>query len=346
MSVAFAHFQQLSPRGAHGFFMWQNAAVDLFFCLSGFTLSYVYSRENFQFPSYLTARVARVYPLYFVTLIIAGAFYVWPLVINPVTYPTRTAFSDFLLQALMLNCWPVIGSCVHWNPPAWSISVEWFCYVLLFPSLLLQEAPRSGPIKLLCLVVLSAVSYRLFMNYYDERLTNPELYVAKSQWSYWLNLLRGVFGFTAGWIVFASYEKRDGLHAFCTRFSTPIWLGFVAILVLQYCGRIHSQALVFLFPFVVLAATNPVSAASRLLGSRVLHFLGVISYSIYMTHIVVYALFILAFKSGPDTWRMSIYVLLVGTTFVVSIGAYFAIEMPARNAIRGLQRMRLIRIIP
>jgi peptidoglycan/LPS O-acetylase OafA/YrhL len=345
MTVALAHLRPPLPYDAQVFFLWQNAAVDLFFCLSGFTLSYVYSREKFQFSSYLTARVARVYPLYFVTLVIAGAFYVWPLVIDPITYPVRTALSDFLLQALMLNSWPIIGSGVHWNFPAWSISVEWFCYVLLFPWLLLQKAPRSTPIKLLCLVVLSAVSYSLFMNYYDERLTNAELYVAKSQWSYWVNLLRGVFGFTAGWIVFASFEKRDGLHAFCTKFSTPICLAFISVLVLWYCRRIHSQALVFLFPFVVLAVTDPASTTSRLLGSRMLHFLGVISYSIYMTHIIVYVPFIRAF-SWPAVWPMSIYVLLVGTTFVISTGTYFAIEVPARKAIRGLQRIRLARIIP
>jgi peptidoglycan/LPS O-acetylase OafA/YrhL len=343
-TVALAHFRPLLPYDAQAFFLWQNAAVDLFFCLSGFTLSYVYSREKFQFSSYLTARVARIYPLYFVTLITAGAVCVWPLMIDPMTYPIRTAFSDFLLQALMLNSWPAIGSGVHWNFPAWSISIEWFCYVLLFPSLLLLKAPRSTHFKLLCLVALSAVSYALFMNYFDERLTNAELYVAKSQWSYWVNLLRGVFGFTAGWIVFASFEKRDELHAFSTRFSTPIWLGFVAILVLWYCGLIHSHALVFLFPFVVLAATDPASATSRLLGSKVLHFLGVISYSIYMSHAIVFILFIRAFPK-LDTWPMSIYVLLVGTTFVISIGTYIAIEMPARNAIRDLQRMRLVRRI-
>ena len=71
--------------------------------------------------------------------------------INPVTYPTWTAFTYFLLQSLMLNSWPIIGSGEHWNFPAWSISVEWFCYVLLFPLLLRQTAPSSTPIKLLCL---------------------------------------------------------------------------------------------------------------------------------------------------------------------------------------------------
>lgn len=190
--------------------MWHNA-VDLFFCLSGFTLSYVYRRESFQFSSYLTARVARIYPLYLVTLVTAGAAIVWPLVINPTTYPTGNALSDFLLQGLMLNSWPVIGSGVHWNTPAWSISVEWFCYVLLFPLLLFQKRPRSTAIRLLCIVVLSALSYSLFVRYFDADMSIPQIYEPKSRWSEWIGLFRGVFGFAAGWIVFVCFEKRDGL---------------------------------------------------------------------------------------------------------------------------------------
>lgn len=331
--VALAHFRPLLPYDIQAFLMWQDAAVDLFFCLSGFTLSYVYSRDRFQFSSYLTARVARIYPLYFVTMIAAAAVYVWPLSIDPMTYPASAAFSDFLLQALMLNAWPVVGTGVHWNYPAWSLSVEWFCYIVLFPLLLRLKTPRSENVTILYLAVLSAISFSMFMNYYDERLTNPEVYVAKSQWSYWVNLLRGVFGFTAGWVVFASFEKRDDLRAFSTRFSTQIWLIFASILFLCYCGLIHSQVLIFLFPFVVLAATDPGSVTSRLLGSKALHFLGVISYSIYMTHALVFILFIRAFP-GFDRWPFSIYVLLIVTTFLISTVAYFVIEAPARDAIR------------
>lgn len=337
--VALAHFRPSLPYGIEALFMWQNAAVDLFFCLSGFTLCYVYSRDRFQFADYLTARIARTYPLYFLTLITAGVC-AWPIITDSITYPLKAAFSDFLLQVFMLNSWPIIGSGVHWNFPAWSISVEWFCYILLFPLLLLQTAPRSTPIRLLCLVLLSAASYSLFMHYFDEHINTPEIYVAKSQWSYWVNLLRSIFGFTAGWISFASFEKRDGLHAFCTRYSTAIWLGFFTILVLRYCGLVDSQALVFLFPFVVLAATDSASATSRLLGTRALHFLGTISYSIYMVHTSVFILFIRGFLA-PDDWPMSIYVLLVVTTFAIAIGTHLVIEMPARNAIRDLRRRRL-----
>ena len=342
--VALAHFRPPLPYDLQLFFLWGHAAVDLFFCLSGFTLSYVYSREGFRFPSYLTARVARIYPLYFVTLIVGGVIYFLSPTINP-PYPSlRAALSDFLLQALMLNSWPVIGSGVHWNFPAWSISVEWFCYILLFPLLLRIQAPRSENFKLICLVALSATSACLFVAFLDERITTVDGYIP-NQWSYWVNLLRSVIGFTAGWITAASYAKRDELYVLCTKFSSALWLCFAGILVLWYFEVMHAQLLVFLFPFMTLAATDPTSLSSRLLGSRPLHFLGLISYSIYMTHALVFALFILTFPN-LGTWPIYIYGLLVGTAFTISIVSYFTIEVPARNAIRGLQRMRLARVIP
>lgn len=340
-TIALAHFQQAFPNDA-GVLMW-HSAVDLFFCLSGFTLSYVYSRAEFRFPTYLTARIARIYPLYFLTLIVAGAAWVLPGMVNPTTYPARSALSDFLLQTFMLNCWPVIGSGVHWNPAAWSISIEWFCYVLLFPLLLFQQAPRSTPNRLSCMIVLPSVSYYLFVNYFDPSLFNPVLHAPRSQLSYWVNLCRGIFGFTAGWIVYASFEKRDGIYAFCTKFPALIWSGLVFTLFLRYCGLVNPQALVFFFPFVVLAATSPDSVTSRLLGSKLLHFLGIISYSIYMMHIIVIVLFVGMFHS-IDTWPMSIFA--VGAILFVSTGSYFAIEIPARNAIRGIRRMRPAPIIP
>ena len=138
MAVALAHFKNAFPANAGAAFMWHNA-VDLFFCLSGFTLSYVYSRDTFRFSDYLTARIARVYPLYLVCLISAGALYVWPRLIDPVTYPASRAALDFALQLVMLNGWPVIGTGMHWDAPAWSLSAEWFCYVALFPLLLFRN---------------------------------------------------------------------------------------------------------------------------------------------------------------------------------------------------------------
>jgi peptidoglycan/LPS O-acetylase OafA/YrhL len=335
--VALAHFQQLLPGYADAPFMWHNA-VDLFFCLSGFTLSYVYRRDGFQFSGYLLARIARIYPLYFFALVVAGGTVVLPLMVNPVTYPASAAFSDLLLQLLMLNSWPVIGSGVHWSVTAWSISVEWFCYLLLFPFLLFQNGPSSTPRRLLCIVVLSAASYSMFVHFFDGNLSTPELYVPKNRWSYWVSLLRGISSFTAGWVMFTSFDKRDGLHGFCTKYTALIWSGVILDIVLAYCGVVHSQAMIFLCPFVVLAATDPTSVTSHLLESKALHFLGVISYSIYMTHFVVFIAFMRAFHAPP--WSPLIYALVLAMTFVISIGTYFLIEVPARNALRAGMRTR------
>ncbi len=298
--VVLAHFHPTLPYDLQEFFLWHDAAVDLFFCLSGFTLSYVYTGTNFQFSRYLIARIARIYPLYLVTLIIVGATYTWPVLVNPTTYPASTSLTDFVLQVLMVNAWPIIGTGVHWNMQSWSISID-------------------------------------FVRSFDERLTNPELYVAESPWSYWVNLVRGIAGFTTGWIAFSSFEQRDEIHTLCTKFSAVIWLCFGAILALLYFGLANSHALVFLFPFVVLAATDQTSATSRLLGSKALHFLGVISYSIYLMHFIVFLLFRLAFGVS-STWSIWVYAALIIATFGISVLSYFAIERPARDAVRSLQR--------
>lgn len=337
MAVALAHFKNAFPANAGAAFMWHNA-VDLFFCLSGFTLSYVYSRDTFRFSDYLTARIARVYPLYLVCLISAGALYVWPRLIDPVTYPASRAALDFALQLVMLNGWPVIGTGMHWDAPAWSLSAEWFCYVALFPLLLFRNAPPTAAARFLGIVLCSAVGYWLFARYFFEGSIGS---VPESQVSYWVPLGRATCGFVSGWLAFASFQRRDGLHAACTRFSGAIWCGVALIVLLVYRGPTNPQMLVFVWPFVVLAGTGEDSLSSRLLGSKPMHFLGVISYSIYMTHFIILTTFMTTF--GPlDTWSPAIFGLLAGTTVAVSIGAHVVLEVPARDAIRGLRRLRRV----
>ncbi|OKO78718.1 acyltransferase [Bradyrhizobium sp. NAS96.2] len=336
MAVALAHFNNAFPANAGAAFMWHNA-VDLFFCLSGFTLSYVYSRETFRFSDYLTARIARVYPLYVLCLISAGALYVWPYLVDPVTYPASRAALDFALQLTMLNAWPVIGTGMHWDAPAWSLSAEWFCYVVLFPLLLFRNAPSTVATRFLGSVLCSALGFWLFARYYFEGSIGMS--VPESQLSYWVPVVRATCGFVSGWLVFASFQRRDGLHAACTRFSGVIWCGVALIVLLAYRGLINPQMPVFVWPFVVLAGTGEDSLSSRLLGSKPMHFLGVISYSIYMTHFIILISFMTRF--GPlDIWSPAIFGLLSGTTVVVSIGTHFVLEVPARDAIRGLRRLR------
>jgi len=100
-------------------------AVALFFLLSGFILSYTYAgnvengRQNAKFWE---ARFARIYPVYFLSLMLALPF--------QRALPVTTKIAVLA----MVQAWNPFrrGWTGAWNYPAWSLSVEAFFY-LCFP---------------------------------------------------------------------------------------------------------------------------------------------------------------------------------------------------------------------
>ncbi|MFM9745825.1 hypothetical protein ACKI2C_50580, partial [Streptomyces brasiliscabiei] len=84
----------------------------------------------------------------------------------------------------------------------------------------------------------------LFARYFFEGSIGS---VPESQVSYWVPLGRATCGFVSGWLAFASFQRRDGLHAACTRFSGAIWCGVALIVLLAYRGPTNPQMLVFVW---------------------------------------------------------------------------------------------------
>jgi len=115
--------------------------VDLFFCLSGFILGYVYFDElsnpsiysrTARVKSYLVKRFARLYPLYFLTTFIAGIIYFVGVKLGH-TF-TNESLSNFSLSSVMSNFIGIQILVVYpsLNGPAWSVSAEFLAY-LYFP---------------------------------------------------------------------------------------------------------------------------------------------------------------------------------------------------------------------
>lgn len=119
--------------------------VDLFFILSGFVLTWNYLdrmgrswsvRANLHF---LWLRLARVWPVYLVTLHLAAVWVIFTLHVGHVPSPEAgqlTAIS-YVRQILLVQLWfqPYFDGS-SWDGPAWSISAEWLAY-LLFGLLIL-----------------------------------------------------------------------------------------------------------------------------------------------------------------------------------------------------------------
>lgn len=292
--VALAHLHIMLPANLHMFYMWHNAAVDLFFVLSGFTLCYAYgygTGRRLKVGKYLLARVARIYPLYALTLMIAWAIYVVHFT-PPPAYPVGRLVRDAVAQLLTVNAWPLIGNGVHWNSPSWSVSVEVFCYVFAFPVIFLLPRMRSDAAILIITTLLMIGSYFLFMWYFDSRLLNSEIYTPPSAISYYVNPARGILGFVSGWLIYCAYINDGWLRRAAARGLGLVLVFAFAILVAWYYGVVNAQALLLTFPLIILGTADGRGLVARGLTCGPFQFLGEISYSIYLTHILVFVAFL------------------------------------------------------
>ncbi|AXX22154.1 acyltransferase family protein [Serratia marcescens] len=113
-----------------------DAAVELFFCISGFIFYWLYSdlisKKEIKVKEFITNRFSRLYPLYFITFIVVlalqflykehhGSYFVYQQ--NDLYHAT--------LNILMIPAW---GFEHGWsfNAPVWSVSIEMMLYCIFF----------------------------------------------------------------------------------------------------------------------------------------------------------------------------------------------------------------------
>jgi peptidoglycan/LPS O-acetylase OafA/YrhL len=297
-----------------------DAGVDLFFILSGFILSlnYLDAFESFsrrEYFDFLRARLARVYPVHLFTLLFLGAMVLAARhygIFVPAENHTRFTFFTNLF---LVQVWPGFFRGQNWNLPAWSISAEWFVY-LVFPFLALRIAKTKRPLPwsgiLLAIFIVSSL--------FGAR--------ASLSWS----LLRVTCEFFAGCMLYRAY--RAGL-----RCPMQPWLaGLLSISVCVACmqfGVTKSLALPFLALLIWGLAANPNGA----LSGRMAVYWGQVSYSLYMTHGICQIVLnrivpVERFQTASLPVRLSIIVAYLTVTAVAAVATFHLVEEPARKWLR------------
>ncbi|WP_436254069.1 acyltransferase family protein [Neorhizobium sp. LjRoot104] len=304
-------------------------SVDLFFILSGFVMAHVYGplflSGAFRFGDFLWHRIARIYPLYLaVTLAFIALAFVksFQLDIGPEVFLSNV----LMLQAL--GNWPSI------DPPAWSVSAEMIAY-LLFPviGLLCLKSSRTaaallGGGAILSIFILTLAASR---HYIGSSIAQGLLDLIAAPFT----LIRCLAGFTLGQLVWRVHNNTAAA-SFAARTSVQICVAALAILTLTFHDS-DFPAYLLIISLIFCLSTDR-GMFSGFFASRPLHFLGDISFAVYLTHYRALGVWgMIEGRLGNTDFVTRNVVATVATSMVVIAVSWLlhvAIERPCRQLMR------------
>ena len=244
-------------------------------------------------------RLARIYPVHFVMLNIAGLVTLVYAAIGGKkgALPSWFNVGDYLKQVFLVQEWaahPTRG----WNFTAWSLSMEWLAY-LFFPLLILLLLRMHKSLATRWLIVMWIASMLPVVAFGILHQGDP-YYIDNFG-----SMLRIATEFTAGSITYVivlrlaptSRGARPRVERLATTISVAVPVVFLVLAV--GLGHIHRLqwpdanfpprghlALVPLLPLWIGALALSKRGLAKWLGSDRLVLGGFISFSLYMTHIV------------------------------------------------------------
>jgi peptidoglycan/LPS O-acetylase OafA/YrhL len=340
--------------GTPSLFIFNGALfVDYFFILSGFIMSNAYQDKigrTINFKSYFLLRFGRLFPLHIFTLLIWVPF----ILIKLFAYnsgvggsdPTSTCnLSSFISNIFMVHSLGIYNY-ESWNFPSWSISVEFYTYIIFFVYAL---AVRNKKYIFYPLAI-SLMSY-IYLCYLF-----PHGEITRT---YDYGLIRCAAGFFAGVALFSFYNRRK--LVFSNEIRNSI-LELISIsLMIFFVSNAYKSITYVMLSFITFAiiiylfSSEEIGIVSKVLKLKPLQLIGKFSYSIYMVHALIVVGIqntferIFGFESSDimltkgehlnviiTKWAFLLDSLEVLIVIVISYYTYNYIELPWRNKFREI----------
>lgn len=314
--------------------------VSLFYVLSGFILTYAYWGRlgTSSLRDFYRARVARIYPVYVLALVVALPRFAYALI----TGKSESA-AALVLAPLALQSW-VPSAALAWNAPGWSISNE-LAFYLAFPlclglSLKLGSV-RASLFALASVVAAIGVAWLVFV-------LNPDGLPSYSPESSgrWLNVVKfnpvmHLPEFFVGVASACLYMDRRWRHLFVrlARFDWLVACGTVVLVVVVSAPYpvLHTGLFAIGFALLVLALAGGTGPLARLLSGSHVAKLGEASFALYLVHGEVwgYAGIISRRVGWLNMEGVATRWMLLGASIVIALFVFHIVEEPARAWIRG-----------
>lgn len=274
--------------------------VDIFFVISGFLMArLVCGKRDFNYFGFVGARFRRIYPALAAAVIFAVATRC--LLVNWPFYPLQ-----FAANLALLNAFPALGI-VDYIVVTWSVALELLFY-LVIPVILIGR--RVADVRVVA-VVLLVVAYFVLPH-------------APAPMGRMIGLFVGVIVGSFDDRSLSEFARRAPLLPLATLYLGCGLLKWLTPISFAEWRMLFLPITALLFVKIVWDETN---IASRLFSSRVMRFLGTISYSFYLLHASVIYLIVARFMPADPTLGLAWYV--VGSTAIslaLSYASYMLIE--------------------
>jgi peptidoglycan/LPS O-acetylase OafA/YrhL len=355
--------------------------MPLFFVLSGFVIHYNYrdlflqqgiSRAVCEFAA---ARFARLYPLYFVLLLLAIGLDQFVMRLYHAPQATVPILTHYLLLTQSWSYQIYEGQSVLYSlfGISWSISTEMFFYAayaaLIFPLMAICK-PRQTVLvtvsyTVLIIGALGLCRYQMeplltFAQHHVPSYIGPENFAHSFfRWLFFISPYVRVFEFILGCLAAQAFieiahlkvsprEHRIATAVLALALTSLLLFGVLYLGLLptpQLNAYIQFYALNFLcapsIAIILFCVARYDTAFGRLMSTPLVVGLGEISYSIYLVHFFTLRLFHrppVGFDCVTATDTIFRVVCAIGLTLLVSYASYRLIEVPGRVWIRDRLR--------
>ena len=258
--------------------------VDFFFVLSGFVITHSYGDRLTRFADvwrFMALRFWRLYPVHVLLLLALIAFQVFKWYFDGFLggkvgegILEKESLSSILTHLLLIHSLGFTPS-HHWNGPSWSISTEFYTYLLF--ALIWVITVHRIQLRWAAIVGL-AVGSVIVLAILPGNLTVERDF----------GLFRCIYGFAMGYFTYRVYrhfeatigQLSDGTFRYCEALvvlaviAQLIWFG-------QELASLSAPVIFAVFVFVFAFEGGPVSA---LFSKGPALYLGRLSYSMYMIH--------------------------------------------------------------
>lgn len=272
--VVMSHMHLAGSITEYSFFRGSGIFVEFFFVLSGFVIAHSYGyREKLLFKPFFKARFFRLYPLHIFMLmvfismeigkLIAYKLFDIPFIRVPFNGPND--ISEIIPNLLLIQAWIPSFTESSFNSPSWSISIEFYMYILLFGSLVLFKRHKALAWVVISLIMIFLLSTETTLLKYSVQ--------------------RGLSCFFGGASIYVLYKKISSVKINRFLGSLIELLLIVGVVFIVQSEMEYRQIIATaMFLLVVLFFAFESGCISSFFKINIFQILGKLSYSIYMIH--------------------------------------------------------------